>query len=40
MDKEFIANFKQSNGKTTKLLYSHFRFEIAIPYDYKEEQEY
>lgn len=40
MNKEFIANFKLANGKTTKLLYSHFRFEIAIPCDYKDEEEY
>jgi hypothetical protein len=35
MDREFIANFKASQGKTTKLLHAHFRFEIALPDEIK-----
>ena len=35
MDREFIANFKASQGKTTKLLHAHFRFEIAVPDEIK-----
>ncbi len=40
MDREFIANYKASHGKTIKLLHAHFRFEIAVPDDNKNSYEF
>lgn len=33
MDKACIIQFKHEGGSTTQMFHSHFRFEVAVPYD-------
>lgn len=34
MDRELVAHYKESNGKTQKFYHAHFPFQIAVPFDF------